>query len=281
VQKTRFISFIAPPATQSTVAAGAETAIRVRLVSLHHVNPPYTAGPTVAFTAFEGDVLWAGPPQSFIESTSNTTRFVVAQTSCIPHYRDWSEFLSCTNAIQLCNTDADCPGGGVGTCSNVTANTVHITGSGIVPSSTFLIENVGAACQGSEPSCAIVSSPLQISTTRWGDVEIPYNPPSPTTQPDLGDIGALVNKFRSALGAPIKARAYLAGTDAWGNVTSLGVNLGFDHIAVCVDAFRGAPYPYKMGKCAGAPTPPATGACTTSGDCVGTNGAGPCNLYCP
>jgi hypothetical protein len=106
-------------------------------------------------------------------------------------------------------------------------------------------------------------------------VEIPYNPPASVVQPDLGDIGALVNKFRSAAGAPIKARSYLAGTDSWGSITALGVNLGFDHIAVCVDAFRGQPYPYKMGKCA-----TGGGACTTDGGCTGAN-APPCNLYCP
>jgi hypothetical protein len=116
---------------------------------------------------------------------------------------------------------------------------------------------------------------VRIKTARWGDVEIPYNPPATMVQQDLGDIGALVNKFRGAPGALIKARAYLAGTDAWGTITSLGVNLGFDHIAVCVDAFRGQPYPYRMGKCATGP-----GACTTAGDCTESS-APPCNLYCP
>ncbi len=126
---------------------------------------------------------------------------------------------------------------------------VHVTGSAIVPSSIYEVENVAASCAGVESSCTAVSAPLQITTTRWGDVEVPYNPPSATVQPDVGDIGALVNKFRSAPGAPIKARALLAGDDAFGNIATLGVDLGFGHIAACVDAFRGRPYPFMIEAC--------------------------------
>jgi len=57
--KPRFISMSLAPAA---VAGGAEeNALRVRLVSLHHVDPPYSGGPSVPFTAFEGQVRYAGP----------------------------------------------------------------------------------------------------------------------------------------------------------------------------------------------------------------------------
>ena len=126
---------------------------------------------------------------------------------------------------------------------------LHVTGSAIVPSSVYEVENVAASCMGNESSCTAVSPALTVSTTRWGDVETPYNPPSLTAQPDVGDISALVNKFRSSAGAPIKARAFLAGDDAFGNITTLNVDLGFGHIAACVDAFRGKPYPFTIQAC--------------------------------
>ena len=98
---------------------------------------------------------------------------------------------------------------------------------------------------------AAVSAALEIKTTRWGDVEIPYNPPDPTLQPNLADVSALVNKFRSQAGAPIKARALLAGDDAFGNIstTTMSVDFGFTHISACVDAFRGKPYPHTVSAC--------------------------------
>jgi hypothetical protein len=113
-------------------------------------------------------------------------------------------------------------------------------------------------------------------------VETPYSPLA-AGQPDFGDIAALVNKFKALPGAPIKARSLIAPNDLFGNINNatMSVDLGFGHIAACVDAFGGDPYPAQMGKCAGAPTPPATGACTTDANCIGTNGAPPCNLYCP
>jgi hypothetical protein len=104
---------------------------------------------------------------------------------------------------------------------------------------------------GHEATCTRVSAPLTILTTRWGDVQAPYSPPSPTAQPDVADIAALVGKFRSLPGAPIKARALLAGEDAFGKITAttLNVDLNFSHIAACVDAFRGKPYPYTIQAC--------------------------------
>ncbi len=217
LNKSRFISFSVPA---KPTAPALESAIRVRLVSLHHVVPPYTGAASVPFTAFEGQVRWVGSPMLYIESNSNPMPFTASQLQCTPHYRDWS-----------------------------TVGVLHLTGSAIVPSSVYEVENVAANCMGNEASCTAVSTPLSIVTTRWGDVESPYNPPSTTTQPDVGDISAMVNKFRSSLGAPIKARALLIGSDAFGNITTLNVDLGFGHIAACVDAFRGKPYPFTIAAC--------------------------------
>lgn len=243
--KTRFISFTIPSAATAGVG---ETAIRIKLTNMHVVVPPYSGGATVAYTAFNGQSVYAGPPQTFVESSSSGTPFLASFAQCAPHYQDWS-----------------------------TVGLLHVTGPAIVPSSTFTVEHLGAACEGAEGSCSAFEPGVEIKTTRWGDVTDPYNPPSATVQPDVADIGALVNKFRSAPGAPIKARAEIAGApgNPWGEITPavLTVDLGFSHISACVDAFRGVPYPYKMGKCA-----LNTTACTNNSDC-GANG--PCNLYCP
>jgi hypothetical protein len=223
ISKTRFISF-SVPANLAPIAA-----LRVTLLSLHHVDPPYTGGASVPFTAFEfganceeagGCVRWVGPPTQYIESSASPTPFYASSLQCTPHYQEWS-----------------------------TVGLLHVTGSAIVPSSVYEVEYVSQSCMGNEPDCTAVSAPLSIGTTRWGDVETPYNPPSTTAQPDVGDIAALVKKFQSGSGAPIKARALLAGDDAFGNITTLGIDLGFGHIAACVNAFRGGPYPYTIQSC--------------------------------
>jgi hypothetical protein len=81
-----------------------------------------------------------------------------------------------------------------------------------------------------------------------------------------------VNKFKSALGAPIKARSKLAGVDARGLI-DISVDVGFDDISQDVDAFKGIPYAYRPGKCTGAPTT----ACKDNTECGGN---GPC-ILCP
>jgi hypothetical protein len=216
INKTRFLSLVGPGGT----SPGTPTCLRVKLVSLHHVNPPYTGAPSIPFTQSEGQERWVGPPAQYVESTSSGTTFYASQLQCTPYYQDWS-----------------------------TVGLLHVTGSAVVPSSVYDVQLLDISCQGNESTCAAISCPLQIATTRWGDVEQPYSPPSATAQPDVGDIAALVKKFQSGPGAPIKARAFLAGDDAFGNITTLNVDLGFGHIAACVDAFRGRPYPYTIAAC--------------------------------
>ncbi len=196
-----------------------EGAIRVHLTSLHHVNPPYTGGPSAPFTSFEGQIRWVGPPTQYVESTATPTPFWASKLQCAPHYQDWS-------SISL----------------------LFVTGPEIVPSSTYQYELLQNSCQGNEGACTDVSPTITVHTTRWGDVETPYNPPDTANQPDLGDVSSLVNKFKNIPGAPIKARALLAGVDALGNVNLVN-DIDFSHIAACVDAFKGRPYPHVMMNC--------------------------------
>jgi len=188
--------------------AGVMTALRVRLVSLHHPNPPYTGGSAANFTDFEGEFRWVGPPTQYVESQTNQTTFTAATLQCAPHYADWG-------SIDL----------------------LHVFGSEVVPSSVYEIQAILESCPSS--SNLSYSAAVQFSTGRWGDVVAPFAPPSNSQQPDVSDISALVDKFRSAIDAPIKARAALAG-----QIPNLEPDLDFGHVSACVDAFRGVGYSF-------------------------------------
>ncbi len=158
------------------------------------------------FDSFSGQFRWVGPPQSYTESNSVPTPFMGAALQCDPHFRDWS-----------------------------TVGLIHIYGSEIVPSAMYDVQAV--ACDtGIE---ANFSPALTVMTAKWGDIVDPFNPPSPTTQPDFGDISALVDKFRSDPSAPIKARAQLQP-----NIPNPSSSIDFSDISNGVDAFRGVAYPY-------------------------------------
>jgi hypothetical protein len=252
VDNSRFISFNVPPAA---TAADAESALRVTLTSLHHVLPLYTDAPSIPFTLFEGKVMWVGPPVTYIESESSLTPFKASHLQCDPHYRNWS-----------------------------TVGLLAVTGEAIVPSSIYNVENLAFACQNLEttPPCLSggvnVSSTLTIKTGRWGDAVATFQDPDlVASQPDFDDIGALVNKFKSLLGAPIKSRAKLAGVDARG-LMDIVPDVGFDDIPLCVDGFKGRAYPYKPGKCTG----DVTKACISDADCTNAPNptTGPC-ILCP
>ncbi len=188
--------------------AGQMTALRVRMVSLHHPDPPYTGGAAADFTAFEGQFRWVGPPSEYVESLGSPTPFTAATLQCTPHYADWG-----------------------------TIGLLHVLGIEVIPSSVYEVQAITEGCPIG--STYTYSEGMQVITGRWGDVDFPFNPPATTQQPDVGDISALINKFRSTPGAPIKARALLAGP-----IPNVAVDFDFGHVAVCVDAFRGEGYPY-------------------------------------
>lgn len=209
LNKSRAVSFETPAAATAT-GVGSPTALRVTLTSLHHPNPPYTGGSAANFSTFDGQIRWVGPPSTYVESTSDPTPFAAAALQCTPYYHDWS-------AVGL----------------------VHVIGREIVPSSTYTVGRLSGNCLGNETNCTLVSASLELATTRWGDIDSPFNPPATSAQPDVSDISAMVNKFKSALGAPSKIRVALAG-----DVTDLTQDIGFAHISACVDAFKGLPFPY-------------------------------------
>lgn len=202
--KPRFVSF--------DVSTGPVRAYRVRLVSLHHPDPPYTRGITGDFSAYEGEARWVGPHGTYVESTADSTPVYSSVVQCQPYYQNW-------NALDL----------------------LHVTGAEIVPSSIYEVQSIAQGLDVNVESN--YSAPITIKTARWADVSIPYSPPNATAQPNAGDHAALVTKFRSADGAISKPRALLSG-DMMTGIPNLQNDIGFVEISLAVDAFRGFPYPY-------------------------------------
>jgi hypothetical protein len=115
---------------------------------------------------------------------------------------------------------------------------LHITGREVVPSSVYALQNVSINCQGNEAGCSEVSAGLELTTNRWADIVAPFASETPTVQPDISDVSALVDKFRNAPGAPIKVQALLVD-----EVPNMDGDVDFTQISAGVDAFRGMPYP--------------------------------------
>lgn len=145
--------------------------------------------------------------------------FYASFLQCDEHYQDWSGI-----------------------------DTIHVTGSAIVPSSEYFVQMVkrndaGFLCGAGEV--------VRVTTSRWADVQVPFRPPSTTVQPDLSDVSAMITKFRNAPGRISKTRAILVGDGNVGSISSnaLNMDVDFNHIAACVDAFRGRPYPHTIESC--------------------------------
>ncbi len=156
------------------------------------------------FEAFEGQTRWVGPPQDRPDAPGTT--FKAATLQCDPFYSDWS---------------------GV--------DVLAIYDSAIMPGGTYEIRTISDACP---PQEQVGATPLEVITiVRWGDVVLPFSPPSGTVQPDFSDISAMIDKFKNAPGAVAMSRA-----DVSPNVPDQV--LDFSDISLVVDAFKGLPYPF-------------------------------------
>jgi hypothetical protein len=235
VPKNRFISF--------GISQPGWTAMRVTLVSLHHVDPGYPMGGSTPFTHFEGQRQFVGPPVRYVESRTTGIPFYTAHLQCEPYYHDWS-----------------------------TIGVLHVTGEAVIPSSVYDVEILAAACAGAEEDCSEVSPPLTLTTARWGNIATSADAmPGPT---DFADISALMDKFKNAPDAPTKVIALLAGENPRGFVDATP-EFHYAHVAVAVDAFRGYSYPHQPGRC----TNLSTRSCITDAQCADEEfGSGLCIL---
>ncbi|MBI3835972.1 MAG: hypothetical protein HY287_16725 [Planctomycetes bacterium] len=192
---------------------GRSMAIRVRLVSLHHPNPPNLPQyPSPDFTAFEGQDRWVGPPSPRPESDSSPTTFMAAKLQCTPYFTDWSAI-----------------------------GTVHVYGSEIVPSSTYQVQAIDDSCTSGLGSESSYSTSLSLLTARWGDVTAPYQTPSPDglSQPNVSDIATVVDKFKDSPAAGAKAQVQLQP-----NSPDPATSVNISDVASTVDAFKQLAYPY-------------------------------------
>lgn len=211
VKLNRFISF----STSDTM----QRALRLRFVGLHNVNPPYTGGtanpcfacPGNTCAGCAGQIRYIGPPTQYFEHGPGSMPRYASALQCTAHYQNWS-----------------------------TVGLLDVRGSGILPDSEYEIERM----LGENAAC---SKELTFFTGRWGDGVYPFAG-SGTTQPDFGDISAIVDKYKNVAGAPRKARCMLAGRGASGDV-NLAIDVDFTHISACVDAFKGKPFPYEIQLC--------------------------------
>jgi hypothetical protein len=213
--KNRYISFVVP-----ATGAGANTAIRVKLTSLHH-----PAGPPDApnFSTFEGQYRYLNAIRDgannavFVcpDSVAQGTSYPCAKLGCTPEYRDWAGLFGGT--------------------------AVHVTGDSVVPSSQYAIAQLAASCAGSEANCAAASAELSISTERWGNVD--NTPPAGT--PNAIDISKVVDKVKDAPGSYIEARCQLR--EATPNPYATAVNA--QDIGRVVDAVKGQRYPFTIAVC--------------------------------
>ncbi len=252
---TRYLSLSVPPnVTSGPPPIPEPTALRVRLVDLQNPVPPNPPGNLPpSFSAFEtgptctdpgGCVRWVGEPSLFRESQDSpgAGTFWGARLQCTPVYFDWS-----------------------------TVGVFHVTGAEIAPSSKFDIENLDSFCTGNEATCTDMSAALRVNTARHGDVVTPFNPPSPSVQPDALDVNAVVAKFKGLIGSPNKAHCQIQP-----NLPELNADTGALDILACVDAFKGLAYPFS-GPC----VCPSTVTCGVT-PCANPNGCpnGTCVRTC-
>jgi hypothetical protein len=215
VPKNRFLSFVVPVGEIPQ-----ETAIRVRLNSLHHPAAPPNAP---NFVAFEGQyrylnaLLDAGnnPTYDCPDSAALGSSYKCAKLGCTPEYRDWAGIF----------------GGSV----------VHVSGDSVVPSSTYDVDQLSSYCEGKEATCLAASQPMALLTERWGNVD---NTP-PGGAPSAIDISKIVDKVKDVPSAFIEPRCQLQA--ATPNPLGLAVN-ALD-IGRGVDAVKGQPYPFTIGAC--------------------------------
>jgi len=246
----------------ATAGPGAIRALRVTMVDLQNPVPPnLPQNPPPNFSAYEaglnctdpsGCVRWVGPPNTYLESQDSpgSGNYRAARLQCTPHYQDWT-----------------------------TAGLFYITGAEIVPSSAYDVHSFAASCATMETTCIDFSPTLRLTTARSGDVEAPFNPPSTTTQPDVTDVAQLVNKFKSLVGAPIKAISQLQP-----NLPELNADINALDILAVVDALKQKAYAFS-GPCpcpslmtCGSLAPPSGTPCATDAACIALpalSGGGP------
>jgi hypothetical protein len=246
-------------------SAGSDTAVRIRLDSLHNPTPP-PQGALPVFDLLEGGDRWLNTVPGSLSRCCNPNS---NPTSC--------------NTTVSCNTNADCAGLGLNnTCyknmcpdstafatyfrcgrigctpeyrdwSDYAGLVTYATGDAVIPSSSYSVSHLAASCAGNEASCPAASPPLVVGTERWGNVDCSNGN---NGIPAAADIGLVTAKVRDAAGAFIKPRVHLR-TAILDPISVVNAQ----DIGRIVDAVKGLQYPFNI-KCTTATN------CTTNAQCT-------------
>jgi len=205
----------------------AEEVVRVRVVTLNGFALPVP------------DVYYLGATSVVADEDSGdpTRTIVVAPLRCTPYVHDWAS-----------------------------EGVVSAYGAEIMPESVYEVQRSYAGCPNLAADEDCWSTPITVETGTWGDVTSPFAGDSVAPQPDFNDVAALVQKFLSAPGAPIKPVAQLQP-----NVVFPNRAIDFKDIATVVASFVGTPYSvinHGPCPCPSSVTCGAT-ACTADSVCGG------------
>jgi Zn-dependent metalloprotease len=208
--QSRFISFVVPSDT-----GGENTALRVKMTSLHHPSSPPPGTPD--FTASEGQFRYVNSFAGSTECPDSAvfgTFYHCAKLGCEPEYRDWA--------------------------SELAGEVLHVTGNAVVPSSVYEVAHIAESC-GSVPaadSCTDASLPLAVQTSRWGD-NTRAGGGLPDGVANVLDIGAVVDKVKELPLAYIEPRLWLKTK----NPNPVGEAIHVVDIGFTVDAVKNFAYP--------------------------------------
>ncbi len=159
------------------------------------------------FESFEGTAMWLDRPDVMIDIPSPLTTYKRSRLTCDPVYRDWGA-----------------------------EGTILVADNEIVPGGVYQFQQLTDGCDmGVE---ANFSATLEVAASgRWGDlVGLSYNIP-PNNDTNFIDIAGLVDKFKSSPDAPGVPSSDLYPSQPDGIID-------FSDISMCVDAFRGTPFPF-------------------------------------
>lgn len=183
--------------------AGIETAIRITLTSLHDIGPP-------DFSASEGQKRWIGPVSLCLDSSGPFSSFWCATLQCTPHYENWENIVG--------------------------ADAIYVTGSGIVPSSTY---HAQAAPDGCDPSFEVsFSESLKLTTSKWGDLVAGGGGP-PDGIVNVLDVAAVVDKIKDTSLAIARPRVLVRD-----NEPNPASNVNVIDLSLVVSALLSAQFPY-------------------------------------
>ena len=200
----------------------------------------------VRFTVLDGfpvpgqDFRYVGAPTPAPEEDAANPgeTFNAAPLSCVPVFRDWSS-----------------------------DSTIAIYGAEIMPGSEYQVQRANSSCaSGNLGDEACWSTPITLTTGKYGDVWPLFDAPGNPPQPDFNDIAAVVQKFLASPGAPTKAMCQLQP-----NVVFPMRQIDFRDVAADVQAFLGVPYASGYDGPCDCPPSVICGATVCSADlhCVG------------